>query len=109
VKQMNLLQGTLDLLVMKALAAEARHGYGVVRWVRETTGGAFEIEDGALYTALHRMKERGWLESKWGVSEAGRRAKFYTLTARGRRQLAKESEQWGRYTAAVGKILEADA
>jgi transcriptional regulator len=105
--QMNLLQGTLDLLVLKALATATRHGYGVVEWVRETTGGTFEIEDGALYTALHRMQKRGWLEARWGISDAKRRAKFYTLTRKGRRQLANASADWERYTEAVAKIIEA--
>jgi transcriptional regulator len=108
-QQMNLLQGTLDLLVLKALAAEPRHGYGVVEWVRNTTGGTFEIEDGALYTALHRMEKRGWLRSKWGVSESNRRAKFYALTAKGRKQLEQASEDWSRYTAAVAQVLQAEA
>ena len=106
---MNILQGTLDLLVLKALAGESRHGYGVVEWVRETTGGTFEIEDGALYTALHRMEKRGWLEAKWGVSEAKRRAKFYRLTGKGRKQLVKASSDWDRYAKAVAKILAAGA
>ena len=104
---MNLLQGTLDLLVLKALAVEPRHGYAVAGWVREVTEGALEIEEGALYTSLHRMERRGWVRSEWGVSENNRRAKYYELTARGRRQAAAESETWARYAAAIGKVIRA--
>jgi PadR family transcriptional regulator PadR len=106
-EQLNLLQGTLDLLVLKALSGESRHGYGVVEWVRVTTGGTFEIEDGALYTALHRMRKRGWLDARWGISDAKRRAKFYSLTSKGRAQLRKAAGEWERYTTAVGKIMTA--
>jgi transcriptional regulator len=105
---MNLLQGTLDLLVLKALAGgDALHGYGVVRWVREATDGALEIEEGALYTSLHRMERRGWIESEWGVSENNRRAKYYVLTVAGRRQLGAEAKTWSQYAAAVQKVLKA--
>jgi DNA-binding PadR family transcriptional regulator len=75
--------------------------------VRSTTGGTFGIEDGALYTALHRMQKRGWLAARWGISETNRRAKFYTLSKQGRIQLAKATSDWSRYSEAVGKILEA--
>jgi transcriptional regulator len=104
----NLLQGTLDLLVLRALAGEPRHGYAVVDWVRKTTAGTFEIEDGALYHALHRMQKRGWLVGEWGVSERNRRAKFYTLTEEGRQQLARARSEWHRYTNAVAKVLEGE-
>jgi transcriptional regulator len=104
---MNLLQGTLDLLVLKALAAEPRHGYGVAGWVREVTEGALEIEEGALYTSLHRMERRGWVRSEWGVSENNRRAKYYSLTAKGRRQAEAESVTWERYAAAMRKVMRA--
>jgi PadR family transcriptional regulator, regulatory protein PadR len=104
---MNLLQGTLDLLVLKALTFGPLHGYGVARWVRETTDGALEVEEGALYTSLHRMERRGWLESEWGVSENNRRAKYYSLTKAGRRQLADELGQWSRYAEAVFKVVRA--
>jgi transcriptional regulator len=105
---MNLLQGTLDLLVMRALAGEPRHGYGVVDWVRRTTGGTIEVEDGALYTSLHRMHERGWLTAEWGVSENNRRAKYYSLTAAGRARLAEAAAEWDRYAAAVAQVLTAE-
>ena len=104
---MNLLQGTLDLLVLKALTFGARHGYAVARWVRETTDGTLDVEEGALYTSLHRMERRGWLESEWGVSENNRRAKYYLLTAAGRRQLSTESSAWTQYAEAVFKVLHA--
>ena len=102
---MNLLQGTLDVLVLKALAVESRHGYGVAEWVRRTTGGTLEIEDGALYTSLHRMEKRGWLTAEWGVSERRRRAKYYGLTKAGSAQLEKATGDWTRYAEAVFKVL----
>lgn len=103
---MNLLQGTLDLLVLKALAAGPRHGYEVAHWVRETTG-TLRIEDGALYTSLHRMEKRRWLRSEWGMSPKGRRAKYYVLTAAGRRRLETEKHAWARYVEAVAKVIQA--
>jgi PadR family transcriptional regulator, regulatory protein PadR len=104
---MNLLQGTLDMLVLKALVSGPRHGYGVAHWVRVTTDGTLEVEEGALYTSLHRMEKRGWLEAEWGVSENNRRAKYYSLTKAGRRQLQKELTLWARYTEAVFKVVRA--
>lgn len=104
---LKLLQGTLDVLVLKAVARGAEHGYGVARWIRETTDGELEIEEGALYTALHRMERRKWLASEWGISETGRRAKLYSLTEAGRNALAKESRTWTRYADAVSKVLAA--
>lgn len=106
---MSLLQGTLDLLVLKGLEAAPRHGYAVAAWVREVTGGVLAIEDGALYTSLHRMERRGWLESTWGLSENNRRAKYYSLTRSGRRQLGAESATWTKYAEAVFKVLESKA
>lgn len=102
-----LLQGTLDILVLKALVHEPRHGYAVARWIRETTHGTLQIEEGALYTALHRMEKRGWVESTWGLSENNRRAKFYGLTTAGEQELRKESRAWVRYADAVSKVLRA--
>lgn len=104
-RQMGLLQGTLDVLVLKALRHEARHGYGVAEWIRQTTDGTLDIEDGALYTSLHRMEKRGWLESSWGVSENNRRAKYYALTRDGTVQLGSATTDWGRYAEAVFKVL----
>jgi transcriptional regulator len=102
---MSLLQGTLDVLVLQALAAEPRHGYAVAEWIRHTTDGSLEIEDGALYTSLHRMERRGWLASSWGTSENNRRAKYYALTPEGEARLADASREWSRYAAAVFKVL----
>ena len=107
-KQMNLLQGTLDVLVLKALGNDPRHGYGVAEWVRRTTGGTLQIEDGALYTSLHRMEKRGWIASEWGVSANNRRAKYYSLTKSGRAELAKASTDWARYADAVFKVLRSE-
>ncbi len=104
-RQMNLLQGTLDVLVLKALAHNPRHGYGVAEWVRNTTDGTLQVEDGALYTSLHRMEKRGWIAAEWGVSANKRRAKYYSLTAAGRAELAKASGDWARYAEAVFKVL----
>ena len=104
---MNLLQGTLDLLVLKALAFGPRHGYQVARWVRDVTEGTLAIDDGALYTSLHRMARRGWVDAEWGVTEGNRRAKYYSLTREGRRQLQAESRNWTRYADAVFKVLQA--
>ena len=102
---LDLLQGTLDVLVLKTLAWGPRHGYAVARWIRQTTDDVLRIEEGALYPALHRMERKGWIESEWGLSENNRRAKFYQLTARGRQQLRAESATWTRYAAAVAKVL----
>lgn len=102
---LHLLRGTLDGLVLKALSNRSMHGYGVVDFVRATTQGVLEIEDGALYRSLHRMEGRGWLDSEWGISEQGRRAKFYRLTSAGRRRLMAEQRDWRRYAEAVAKVF----
>jgi PadR family transcriptional regulator PadR len=102
-----LLHGTLDILVLKALAREPRHGYAVARWIRETTDGTLQLDEGALYTALHRLERRGWVESTWGLSENNRRAKYYGLTPKGEKELGKGSRAWVRYAEAVSKILRA--
>lgn len=102
---LDLLQGTLDLLVLKALSWGSRHGYAVSTWIRERSDDAFLVEEGALYPALHRLERRGWLESEWGLSENNRKAKFYRLTAKGRTQLRAEASQWARYVSAVGRVL----
>jgi transcriptional regulator len=106
---MSLLQGTLDLVVLKALMFGPRHGYEVARWVRAATDGALEVDDGALYTALHRLQKRGWLKAEWGVTERNRRAKYYALTSAGRRHLAAEASTWERYAEAMFKVLSATA
>jgi transcriptional regulator len=102
---MHLVRGTLDALIMKAVSGGPLHGYGIADFVHETTRGVLEIEDGALYRALHRMEERGWLAAAWGASTQGRRAKFYRLTRAGRVQLEAEQRDWERYTEAVGRVF----
>ena len=104
-RELDLLQGTLDVLVLRALAGRPQHGYAVAQFIRESSGGTFRILDGALYTALHRMEERGWVESEWGLSEKGKRAKFYRLTTAGRRALRNEAATWERYASAVAMVL----
>jgi transcriptional regulator len=103
---MDLVQGTLDVLLLKSLSWGPRHGYAVARWI-EQTSRSLQVLDGALYASLHRMQVRGWVSSSWGISEKGRRAKFYTLTAMGRKQLSVEAAEWGQYIAAVGRVLKA--
>jgi transcriptional regulator len=100
-----LLQGTLDVLVLRALSFGPLHGYAVARFIRDGSGGAFRVLDGALYTSLHRMEERGWVASEWGKSEKGKRAKFYRLTRSGRRALKSEQARWKDYVSAVGKVM----
>ena len=104
-----LLQGTLDVLVLKALMFGARHGYAVATWIRETSDETLTVEDRALYVALHRLEDRGWVESEWGLSENNRKAKYYELTARGRAQLRTEMTRWTTYAEAVFKVLRAPA
>jgi PadR family transcriptional regulator len=102
-----LLQGTLDLLILKALALGEHHGLGVSRRIQEITRGAFEVQPGSLFPALHRLEEAGWLTATWGPSENNRRAKFYQLTKKGLRQLQEETKQWNRIALAIGHALEA--
>jgi transcriptional regulator len=103
---LDLLRGTLDLLILKTLSWGPMHGLAVLRWIEQVTGQRLQIEEGALYPALHRMEQRGWLDAEWGYTERNRKAKFYRLTAAGRRQLAAELSKWSRYTEAVGLVLE---
>ena len=101
----NFLQGTLDVLILRALADGPRHGYDVVDWIRRTTDGELDIDDGALYTSLHRMEQRGWLLPEWRVSPKGRRAKYYALTADGRRALRAGERRWAKFAGAVGRVF----
>ena len=103
---LTLLQGTVDLLILRALQAGPAHGYAVSRWVRERTDGVLSMEDAALYQALHRLEGKAWIESEWGLSENNRRAKYYSLTQDGRRQLRSEVSVWRRYAEAVFKVIE---
>ena len=102
-----LLQGTLDLLILKALATGEHHGLGVSRRIEQITGGTFVVQPGSLFPALHRLEEAGWLTSTWQPSENNRRAKYYTLTRGGRRQLGEETAQWNRIALAIARALEA--
>src|SRR5262250_3702109 len=106
-KDGELLQGTLDMLVLRALVRGPMHGYAVAEWIEQTSEEVLRVEEGALYPALHRLELRGLLASKWGISENNRRAKYYRLTAAGRKQLVHDTENWGRMAAAIGRILEA--
>ena len=103
---LDLLQGTLDVLVLRTLAWGTMHGYAVSRWIRQRTDGVIEIEDAPLYKALHRLERAGHVEADWGLSENNRRARFYRLTASGRRQLKAQETVWRRYAEAVFKVLE---
>jgi PadR family transcriptional regulator PadR len=102
---LDLVQGTLDVLVLKTLTWGPRHGYAVAHWIRQTSGDELRVDDGALYTSLHRLEARRLVRADWGLSENNRRAKYYELTAAGRRELIAESERWNRYTAAVSRVL----
>jgi len=103
----SLLQGTLDLLILKALSTGELHGLGVSRRVEQLTGGTFSVQPGSLFPALHRLEEAGWLKAKWELSENNRRAKYYALTAAGRKQLGEETALWNRIALAMAKALEA--
>ena len=103
----NLLQGTLDLLILKALSLEELHGLGVTRRIEQITKGTFQVKPGSLFPALHRLEEAGWLESTWGTSAANRRAKYYRLTRSGRRQLEVEAAQWKTVSQAIAFALQA--
>jgi transcriptional regulator len=104
--ELDLLQGTLDLLVLNALSTGPMHGYSILAWLREAAGDALRVEDAALYPALHRMEARGLVASEWGVSENNRRAKFYTLTAKGRKAVKTEAATWRRYAGIVARVLD---
>ena len=101
-----LLHGALDALILKTLARGPRHGYAIARFIEDTTGDAVLVEEGSLYPALYRMERRGWIEAEWKVSELGRRAKYYHLTASGRRQLAVEAREWERMANAIGRVMK---
>lgn len=103
--KIELLQGTLDLLVLRVLQAAPMHGFGIAQKIHLLSADALRIEEGSLYPALYRMERKGWIEAEWGVSENNRRAKFYQLTRQGRKQLVTETASWQRLTAAVGQVL----
>jgi transcriptional regulator len=101
-----LIQGTLEMLILKALARGSMHGYGVAEWIHQTSQQALRVEEGALYPALHRLELRGLLAAKWGASENNRRAKFYQLTVEGKKKLTVESQRWARLSAAVAFVMQ---
>ena len=101
----DLMRGTLDLLILQALTLEANHGLGVARRVEQMTRGAFQVNPGSLFPALHRLEQKGWLRSEWGMSATNRRAKYYRLTASGRRQLKAETDNWQRVSVAIARAL----
>ena len=103
--ELDLVRGTLDMLVLKALIWGPRHGYAVTAWIRAISAEELQVEDGALYAALHRLAARGVVETEWGLSDNNRKAKYYALTAAGRRELRSRSESWDRYARAVARVM----
>lgn len=102
---MEILPGTLDVLILRGLSWGPKHGYAVARWIESCSRGSLSVLDGALYTSLHRMEERGWIAAEWGESNTGRRARFYRLTPAGKRELGAQSTDWSSYVQAVGRVL----
>ena len=105
----DLLQGTLDLLILKTLALGPQHGWGISQRILQISEDVLRVNQGSLYPALHRLEEQGWIDSRWGVSDNNREAKFYRLTRTGQRQLQRETEQWDRMSAAVARVLSAES
>jgi PadR family transcriptional regulator len=103
---LELLQGTLDLLILRTLIFGSQHGQGIARAIQQTSEEELLVEHGALYPALQRLEERGWISARWGTSSNNRKARFYSLTAAGRKQLVKETAKWKRVAAAIGRILD---
>jgi PadR family transcriptional regulator len=100
------LRGTLDLMILKTLSWGPAHGYGVARWIEQCTGDVLQVEEGSLYPALHKLEDQGLIRADWGITERNRRAKFYQLTAAGRKHLRASRDSWARFAAAVGKVLD---
>ena len=105
-KPTDLVQGTLDLLILKTVALEPMHGWGIAHRIRQVSGEVLQVNQGALYPALHRLEQNGWIRAKWGESDNNRRAKYYSLTAAGRKYLDEEEVNWKRLSAAIGLVLE---
>ena len=103
----DLLQGTLDMLILKTLALDAMHGWGIAQRIQQISDGVLNINQGSLYPALYRLEQQGWIESEWGSSDNNRQAKYYKLTRAGRKQLAQETQNWERISAAIAQILRA--
>lgn len=106
-KQVDLLQGTLDMLILKAVSLGPLHGYGVLLRIQQISKNALQVPQGSLYPALYRLEHKGWIASEWGESENKRKAKYYTLTATGRRHLRSETAEWGKLSVAIGDVLNA--
>ena len=106
-KPTDLVQGTLDLLILKVIALEPMHGWAIAQRIRQMSDSVLQVGQGSLYPALHKLESQGWIRAEWGESENGRRAKYYALTRDGRRALHAESEQWGRLSSAITRIVEA--
>lgn len=104
-QRLDLPQGTLDLLILKAVSLEAQHGWGISDRIRQISKSSLQVPQGSLYPALHRLERRGWIKARWGTSDNNRKAKYYELTAAGRRQLASETELWDRLATAVALVL----
>ena len=102
-----LLQGSLDLVVLKTLTWQPMHGFGIARWIQRLTDDTLQVEEGSLYPALYRLENRGLIKAEWALTENNRRAKYYRLTPAGRKRLAEETESWRRFAAAIGKVLQA--
>jgi len=100
------IQGTLDMLILKTLLLRSMHGWGISQHIRQSSQEILQVNQGALYPALHRLEDRGWVDAEWGVSESNRRARFYSLTAEGRRQLARETESWLEFVRAVHRVMQ---
>src|SRR5436305_15200243 len=104
-KPSDLVQGTLDLLILKTISFEPKHGWAIAKRIQQVSGDVLQVQQGSLYPALHRLEQQGWIRAKWADSETGRQAKFYSLTAAGRRQMEAESSNWGRLSAAINLIV----
>src|SRR5262245_58361428 len=105
-KPNDLVQGTLDLLILKTVSLEPKHGWAIAKRIQQISGKVLQVQQGSLYPALHRLEQRGWIKAKWTESETGRQAKFYSLTAAGRRQLEKEAAHWTRLSAAINLVVQ---
>ncbi len=104
-KPNDLVQGTLDLLILKTLSAQTMHGWAIAKRIQQVSGEVLQVQQGSLYPALHRLEQRGWIKAKWAESETGRQAKFYSLTAAGRKQMVSESATWKRLSAAIHLVV----
>jgi PadR family transcriptional regulator, regulatory protein PadR len=105
-KPSDLVQGTLDLLILKTISLEPKHGWAIAKRIQQISGEVLQVQQGSLYPALHRLEQKAWIKAKWAESEAGRKAKFYSLTAAGRAQLEKEAENWNRLSAAINLVVQ---